>query len=100
MRYFVLAAVIVVAGCAPEPTQTPMPQLKWVRSDGRAADSGIHSALTECNGEAAKAAAHTPSPPSSDMLVIALAVRQRNDTMDAVLRACMQRHGYVLVPAN
>jgi hypothetical protein len=67
--------------------------------DGTPLDSGFQTAHIQCRGEAAQAAANSPAPVIPNMYAIALAQRQRNDTLDAVTQACMAKRGYVFVQA-
>ena len=82
-----------VAGCATAPPMT------WQRIDWRPVDGKINQAIVECRGEAAQAAAGSPSPAIPSTYAIVAAHNQRQDTLDAVMQGCMSKRGYAWVPA-
>jgi hypothetical protein len=93
MRWLlVIFASTALAGCATGP------QLMWTRMDGKAEDGSFQAAHIECRGEAAQTAANSPAPVIPHVYALAAAKRQRDETLDAVMQACMSKRGYVLAP--
>ena len=95
MRSFLtILALAALAGCVTQP------QLMWSRMDGKAEDGSFQTAHVQCRGEAAQAAANSPAPVIPHVYALAAAKRQRDDTLDAVMEACMSKRGYALVPVT
>ena len=74
--------------------------MAWMRSDGRpigADQVQFRQSQVECKGTAAAAAAGSPQAAAPNLTMVALAERQRRDTMDSVMQACMSQRGYFWV---
>lgn len=82
-------------GCATQP------QMVWMRLDGKPASGDpaqvqqFQLAQIQCRGEAATVTANAPQPAYPSIYLLAAAQGQRNQTIDAVMQACMSKAGYV-----
>jgi hypothetical protein len=94
MRIGCVAVLFLLCGCATQP------QMMWVRVDNRPDSGQINTAIVQCKGEAAQAAAGTPGPAFPSTYAIVAAHNQRQDTLDMVMQACMSKRGYAWVQAN
>lgn len=98
-----LIIALAISGCMTTP---PAPPMKWNRIDGRVMheDAKLQQQFevdfTECRGDAAQSGSGVQVPSYHNLILLSAAASQRNQTILAVMGACMAKRGYLLKPST